>query len=232
MITYEDAVTEARRLVKRSEEDQWRLAELTWEQVESGKSRRRWALDIGVDPSYAERLYKVWTRWSAEPLGTRPRFPDAYGQAEGRPEDPSERTQAKAAATIRNLSPERQAQLATELLDDPEVAALVVNDAAARLNVRQALNERYENAPKPYEGQIQQPPPQDHAIEVLVRLRAISSTIKAATDVILSGPQVDGADDLLAVIDWQINALGIMRTALTGRADVDAELARILENGS
>src|SRR6266487_2245779 len=59
---YEKAVAEARRLVKRSEEDQWRLAELTWEQVEGGKSRAQWARDVGVGRTSVMRWYKIWAR--------------------------------------------------------------------------------------------------------------------------------------------------------------------------
>jgi len=32
-MSYQEAVTEARMLIRRSEADQWRLAQLTWEQV-------------------------------------------------------------------------------------------------------------------------------------------------------------------------------------------------------
>ena len=232
MITYTDAVAEARQLVKRSEEDQWRLAELTWEQVETGKSQRQWAKDIGVSPSHSRYLYKVWAEFGAHRDAQS--FAEAYNAMLGRDSDVEEHGSqyaANAARAIRNMPPERKAEMAAELLAEPEVAAQVIDDPKARATVRHALDERYDSLPKPYEGRIEKAP-HDHAIEVLVRLRGISAAIKAATDVILSGPQLDGADDLLAVVDWQANALNIIRTALTGRSDMDAELAKILESGS
>jgi hypothetical protein len=78
LASYAAAVTEARTLVKRSEADQWRLAELTWQQVEAGKSRRQWAKDIGVSHTHAERLYIVWSTWSGNQVATRPLFAEAY----------------------------------------------------------------------------------------------------------------------------------------------------------
>src|SRR5215813_11835152 len=62
---YATAVFEARRLIKRSEEDQWRLAELTWEQIEAGRSKSQWGRDIGVSEAEVRRLYKIWNRWNS-----------------------------------------------------------------------------------------------------------------------------------------------------------------------
>lgn len=77
---YEAAVAEARILVKRSEADQWRLAELTWEQIEAGKSRREWARDIDIHNSHATRLYLVWQKYGAAGRDTRPSYTDAYSE--------------------------------------------------------------------------------------------------------------------------------------------------------
>src|SRR5437867_3647381 len=78
---YGDAVKEARTLVKRSEGDQWRLAQLTWEQVEAGKTRNLWASDIGISASHAARLYQVWAKWHNR--STRPTFRDAMDEVMG-----------------------------------------------------------------------------------------------------------------------------------------------------
>lgn len=75
---YQASVAEARMLVKRSEADQWRLAQLTWEVVEGGMSRKQWAHAIGVDPSYAGRLYQMWEAQEGVDAVNRPLFSDAY----------------------------------------------------------------------------------------------------------------------------------------------------------
>ena len=124
----------------------------------------------------------------------------------------------------------KKAETARKLLDDPEVVKQVINDPVARASVRKALDEAYAEAPKPYQGVAEKPGP-DHEIDVVVRLRAITGAIKAATDTILSGPHIDNTDDLVAIVDWQANALSIIRTALSGRSGMDAELAKILREG-
>lgn len=75
---YQEAVDEGRKLVKRSEEDQWRLAQLTWEQLEGGVKAAQWANDIGVSNSYAYRLYKMWQRQSDSDDVHKPKFSEAY----------------------------------------------------------------------------------------------------------------------------------------------------------
>jgi hypothetical protein len=126
----------------------------------------------------------------------------------------------------------KKAEAARKLLDDPEVVKQVINDPATRTTVRKALDEAYAGAPKPYADHTDKQP-HDHEVEVLVRLRAISAAIKTATDVIQAGPPLGATtEDLAAVIDWQLNALSILRAVVAGRSDMDAELAKILENGA
>jgi hypothetical protein len=233
MTTYKEAVAEARKLVKRSEADQWRLAELTWEQVQAGKSRRQWARDIGKADSTVRYWFRMWERWGARGRA-RPSFPEAYNEIRGWTDDEHDSEyQRKAHQAIRNMPPERKAEVAAELLTEPEVAEQVIADPAARAATGRALDEHYNRERRLREQETPTAPPSTHdfAIEVLVRLRAISAAIKNATDLILSGPQLDAADDLRAVIAWQTNALGILDAALAGRSDMDAELAKILEEG-
>lgn len=227
---YTEAVAEARRLTKRSEQDQWRLAELTWEQIESGKSGAQWARDIGVDASHANRLYRIWDKWINEDVTLRPPFAEAYTWSIGdrrvaEIEEHGSLYAANARRAIRNLPPEKKAEVIEELLAEPE----------ARRAAGRVLDKHYDEArarerhrDEPYRTPQSTP---DFAIEVLVRLRAISAAIKNATDLILSGPQLDDAADLVAVVDWQTNALTIVRAALAGRSDLDAELAEILREG-
>jgi AraC-like DNA-binding protein len=77
-MTYQEVVDEARKLVKRTEEAQWRLAQLTWEQLESGVKATQWADDIGVSSSYVYRLFKMWQRHSLSDDVHKPKFSEAY----------------------------------------------------------------------------------------------------------------------------------------------------------
>jgi hypothetical protein len=125
-MNYREAVFEARSLVKRSEEDQWRLAQLTWEQVkEAGKSQRQWAEDIDVSEGHARFMVKVWATYGAYPVRTRPPFRDAYAEAKGLPVDAADRRQMEADRNVANRTVEDKAKLAVELLEDEEVATEV-----------------------------------------------------------------------------------------------------------
>ena len=125
---YQEAVTEARSLVKRSEEDQWRLAQLTFEQVGSGRTAQDWAQDIGIRPVHAMFLRRVWSNHRSDTA--LPRFADAYAEAKGMPLDRIERRENEAVARIRKMIPERKAMILRELFEDPEVTthAYVIKD--------------------------------------------------------------------------------------------------------
>lgn len=134
MTAYKDAVTEAQRLVKRSEADQWRLAELTWEQVEEGISRRDWARDVGVNETTAQRWYKVWDlKINMLESGSDISYSDAWNRVIGRVDA------NYGAAEIRKATPERKAEIARELLAEPEIADAVVADPKTAQVTRDAL---------------------------------------------------------------------------------------------
>jgi hypothetical protein len=156
---YQEAVQEARRLVKRSEDDQWRLAQLTYEQVETGITRVQWAQDIGVSSRSVTSYYRIWERFGSTTGSDRPRFTDAWVEER----DPQ---RAEAAAQgmsrygtdiergVRNLPPERKAEVARELLQDlptqtkadltrqflaePQVAEAALRDDETSVNVAMA----------------------------------------------------------------------------------------------
>jgi hypothetical protein len=141
---YEKAVAEARRLVSRSEEDQWRLAELTWQQVEDGKTRQQWARDVGVHPSTTGRWYKMWVRWGGlADQQLRPPFAEAWevitGAAVATEQHGSDYA-AKARTAIRNMAPERKAEIARDLLADEEVAQAVVEHPETMRAVNRAAS--------------------------------------------------------------------------------------------
>lgn len=64
MSDYQSMVAEARRLSARSEEAQWRLAEITHEALASGTSAQQWATDIGLSVGRVSNYLKVWDRYS------------------------------------------------------------------------------------------------------------------------------------------------------------------------
>lgn len=135
MTTYNEAVAEARTLVKRSENDQWRLAELTWDQIEAGATRSQWAKDTGVSIAHVARYYRIWARWGFD-LEVRPSFNEAYMVIREGVDDPEEARrityERQALGPIRNMPPERKAEVARELLADPEVADKALNTPEAR----------------------------------------------------------------------------------------------------
>lgn len=124
-MTYEQAVSEARTLVKRSDEDQWRLAQLTWEQVKAGKSRAQWARDIGVGVDHAEDLYAIWNRWKGVDPPHRPRFNSALEER-----DPSRSYQGKLQRGARRALADPEA-VRQAIKDNPEVARAVAGDPQA-----------------------------------------------------------------------------------------------------
>lgn len=101
MTTYDDVVHEARRLVKRSEADQWRLAELTWQQVkENNKRQVDWAADVGISQAYVSKLCLIWETFGHIPENKRPRFTEGYAEASGMPADRQRRREMEAVAKI------------------------------------------------------------------------------------------------------------------------------------
>ena len=117
-MNYKAAVAEGRRLTKRSEEDQWRLAELTFEVVQDGKSRRQWAKDIGAGATTAERYYLIWERHGASPRSTRPKFAEAYGTLSAPGQVGKTRTTPR--AIVQAATPSQKVEMAQALGKDKD----------------------------------------------------------------------------------------------------------------
>jgi hypothetical protein len=82
-------------------EDQWRLAELTFEQVKvNGKTQSQWAKDVGVTQPYASYLVKIGARYNG--VIDRPTFANAYAEAQGMPVDRVERREDPSWAILRS----------------------------------------------------------------------------------------------------------------------------------
>jgi len=234
---YQTAVTEARQLVKRSEEDQWRLAELTWQQVEGGKSRRQWAKDIGVAASHANYLYAVWDRFGAQHVGTRPRYATAYEavQHNASPEEAHEKAEdARAIGRIRSAAPERKAEVVRELLTDPDVADVAI-DAAVKASPRaaatasKALDDRVAAAPRPT---VANRNTGDQHTEAVIAARQARKYLQQFADAV-SGADFPPAvrQSFLPLLDDMTAALEMIRTGLTS-GSWDDELADLLRRES
>jgi hypothetical protein len=235
---YQKAVAEARQLRKRSEEDQWRLAQLTYEQVESGVTRTRWAEDIGYSSPHAGRLYTVWQQYGDR--ADRPSFYECYervkepGKYEGQ-EDISSRHQASARAAVRNMEPEQRAEIVREALEDPVVAEHVVRDNHARAQIsrseRKVDDERQTTAKERYELEY----PQSVEIGDMIDLEHALSKARIAAEDALS------AADRLEVRGWPENsrerAAVLAQRAATAvelvqakvGTSIDEELAALME---
>jgi len=251
---YQEAVQEARRLVKRSEEDQWRLAQLTWEQVESGISRRQWARDIGVDHKHTSTLYRIWAEYGALAPHLRPAFAAVYA-AIGDPGKTREAEQlgsvhaVEAVSRVRNLPPERKAEVARELVADlpaqtkaevtrellaePKVAEVAMRDdetsvnvAAARAKHVQQRNERQDEA-----ARIRAPELYDASdlAEVGNNLAHISSRLELLAQQLQKIPAAKRAgfgrlwDEIKQHVGW-------VESVMTGD-DIDEGFAKLLEGG-
>lgn len=236
---YQEAVAEARRLVKRSEEDQWRLAQLTYEQVKAGKSRVRWAKDVGISDAWAGILYRTWAQWGSKALEVRPTFSEAYRpllnparEAEGGQEV------GRARSTIRKLPPQQRAEVVAEALADPEVADRVLRDPEARRTVRQA-DDRY-HVDHQQEGKERYELAEPRSVQI----GAIARMAYDLSQVRIKAEDAAANIDILAANDWPDNsreqarvlvsraaaAVELVRSKIEGHG-LDAELAALLANG-
>jgi len=252
---YQEAVQEARQLVKRSEDDQYRLAELTWEQVEGGIAKKQWARDIGRSPKYVRVLYKVWAEYGGG--DTRPPFSEAYERCnsperyEGVEAEDLWKTahQENARGAIRNLPPERKAEVARELVADlpaqtkaevtrellaePKVAEVAMRDdetsvnvAAARAKHVQQRNERQDEA-----ARIRAPELYDASdlAEVGNNLAHISSRLELLAQQLQKIPTAKRGQ-FTRLWDEIKQHVGWVESVMTGD-DIDEGFAKLLEGG-
>jgi hypothetical protein len=225
--TYTEAVAEARQLVKRSEEDQWRLAELTWEQVEAGKSRRQWAKDIGVSDDSTQQWYLIW-QYKIEKNDDVGTFADVRAVVRGAGEGESLR-QMESVRTVRNLPPERKAEVARELLNEPAVREAVEDEIADSPAAVARVNQ---------EAERRRPTPSRHTAErtglsaaaSLTALEAVTARLHdVATEVFAD--VMDGKADP-ALLAEPIKSIAIdlrlLQEAMKSSTSIDTALADIL----
>lgn len=242
---YEQAVSEARTLVRRSEEDQWRLAELTWETIEDGSSRRRWAEDIEVTHTHVNTLYNVWVRHGGNQVSTRPKFADAYAAAKGMPIDRSERRRNEADRNVTQRPPEQRAKLARELLSDPNVARLVgeqdpettasfVRDAIeqvpeAAVEASRALSEQTRPV-SPRSDPSSGPAPRT-TLDLLLQFQKLHHVVKETVDAVVAGEVSFNDRDrerLFEELAWLRSSLDLIESGIRS-GSWDEVVHRILE---
>jgi hypothetical protein len=155
---YQTAVAEARTLIKRSEEDQWRLAQLTYENAApKGRNGKHllseWAANVGIDPTYAGRLYNLWESYGQLDLVQRPKFHEAYNEVSphsGYKPPLNKQEAAEQAAAIQ------------QALSDPEVASKVFSDSATKNRAISAIHHNDQHLPPA------PPPPAPTKLDALV----------------------------------------------------------------
>lgn len=212
---YQAAVSEARTLVKRSEEDQWRLAELTWEQCRDGKmSRAAWAQDVGVDPSYAARLYNLWERWGMCTGSMRPPFPEAYREV-----SPHSDTRSISKQPTGN-----QVAVVQQALANPEVAAQVFNDPETKTRAIRAIHQgSAQRDPVP----VPAPAPAATKLDIVVLLGEAKDHLRRAFRAAVS-IGLTGDEEVLSDLGDVETEAEQFRKYLTGM-DLDEAIEKIME---
>jgi hypothetical protein len=146
---YEQAVAEFRSLDENIEAGQWRQAQITWEQIESGTTQKQWASAVGKGRAHISALYRVWAeRQSSGNLGVAVSFADAYRMASTGSDTPEEASAVmnahRAASSLGKLPSKSRAAIIREHMADPEVAAEVFRDTSARASASRAIADAHE----------------------------------------------------------------------------------------
>lgn len=147
---YREAVAEARQLIKRSEADQWRLAELTYDQLTvQGIDQKTWAADIGMSQSHVSTLSRIWAKYGT--ADDRPRYSDAYiAIMQGTSVEDARPTQRlkEAAAILRKATVDQRAAVVEEVLGSAEGADVMEKvldrSVAASANIGTASDRQHQ----------------------------------------------------------------------------------------
>jgi len=155
---YAEAVTEARILIKRSEDDQWALFELTHEVCcgqghtrhtsACGVSFTKWGDDINVSRVQAARYYAVWMKYGPVEPAVRPTASEAMASIR----DTAAEEEQRAVAVVKRMKPSKQAEVFTSLAEDadavmvnimdPEAVAKFIEVAQGNVNVQEVQRTR------------------------------------------------------------------------------------------
>jgi len=148
-MNYRQAVADGRRLLKRSEEDQWALAKLTADVLEGGGTQRQWAADLGVSLRHVSILKNVWTRYGDDrDRNPKRTFGEWYAMATLSDEKATRAaevagiTGVNIKSLVHGAGRSDKLEAARTLLADPDVARSVAKYAASSPILRQAVHER------------------------------------------------------------------------------------------
>jgi hypothetical protein len=250
---YQEAVEEARELVestegadqeiakiqRRTEEGRWRLAELTFEQVEAGATRSQWAEDVGISGQWAGVLYKTWKAFRERPgfPDERPLFTEAWRpflntgrEAEGGQEI------GRAKATLRKAAPEHRAEVVREAMADPVVRREIMSDPDTRRVTDNALAEQYKSRSTPSSQEAAQRRESSQRETDLLDLRdnlnraagLLRIALRQALETTLTGQE---RDFIRASAEEAVEQAGNWQAYLGGQ-NLDAFLAELTEGES
>lgn len=130
-MSYRSDVAKARRLIKRSEADQWEIAELTYVNVEAGTSRTAWARDVGISREHAGYLYRIFAEYGDRRPAVS--FADAYAKVRTG-DDAATGTSRRVDNALKDATP---AQIAKAVAERHDVQRAVARNDAAREGVEE-----------------------------------------------------------------------------------------------
>ena len=220
---YAKAVTRGRFLLKRSNEDQWELAELTYTIItqEGHGSARRWAAALGVTESYVSRLKAVWERFGK--LDHDQVFSDYLTRVSVSPEREREldREARRTGRTISSVHRSRREQerAAREALLDRKQRRQLLADAT----IREVL-ERELRGPKP------KPSPPRRRRDFVVELKEIRDQLnQLLVDMLDRGVAKEEKRELLAeLVELQVALVRMESFVKTGSRTFEDALEAML----
>jgi len=145
------------------------------------------------------------------------------------PERQAQRDITLARSNVRRLPPAERAALASELLNEPEVVQRVVRDDTARASVRKALDDRYDEAPKPYPSQPDVPGAKP--VELAWELLQVHKRMAHVLDLVADPRSVvtdDARDSVLAETRWLRNAVDLIESAVVSDSSLADQAAAFL----
>lgn len=239
---YAKAIAEGRRLLKRSDEDQWALAKLTAEVVAQGTTVRQWASDLGVSEPHAGNLRKVWEKFSGPRIDGRS-FAEHYELAkvsEERAEELlelAEQTGRSVSTVQRSIRYGDRVETARSLLSDREVARDVLRDQKTQAAVARASLEVSKEREDDQKTASAQPSPgtahRGQVYDVLGRLVSARRQVVTILDSLRNVELQNEDRELLSEVTEELeNAVGWLRSYIrSGERSFDRALDQLLSEG-
>ena len=242
---YKAAVAQGRTLLARSDQDQWELAELTYQVlvVEKKATLTQWAKDLGVSIGHASTLRNVWVKYGHLYRGkgrSTQTFSHYYTLARSSPEraarvDREAKARGRSVTTVdRGLRPADRVKHARELIRDRDVMRDLLGDPATRATLRRIFEREFaRKPPKPGESR-----PKVSARNVPQQLfqeltdfrdrlnQLLGRVIHVKVDGAVHASLVKAAEDVSNSLEW-------LETYLeSGDTSFEETLERILVEGS